>query len=142
MTPQEWKTIEKSLADLTLQDRLELVTRLMRTIQVDVAMSPEGTREQLETLVRAAEGRRDARHGRLGWPLQSRSRSDSLRGRLVIFVDNGASLRVSSPPGPDRAGASSGSTRRVFGTRGDRSPIRGELLSEGAGQRLCPGIEG
>ena len=50
MTPQEWKTIEKSLADLMLQDRLEPVTRLMHTIQVDVAMSPEGTREQLETL--------------------------------------------------------------------------------------------
>jgi hypothetical protein len=50
MTPQEWQTIEKSLADLTLQDKLELVTRLMRTIQADVAMSPERTREQLETL--------------------------------------------------------------------------------------------
>ena len=50
MTPQQWKTIEKSLADLTLQDKLELVTRLMRTIQADVAMAPEGTREQLETL--------------------------------------------------------------------------------------------
>ena len=50
MTPQEWQTIEKSLADLTLQDKLELVTRLMRTIQADVATSPEKTHEQLETL--------------------------------------------------------------------------------------------
>ena len=50
MTPQEWKTIEKSLADLTIQDKLELATRLMRTIQADVAMSPDRTREQLETL--------------------------------------------------------------------------------------------
>ena len=50
MTPQQWKTIEKSLADLTLQEKLELARRLMRTIQADVAMSPEGTREQLETL--------------------------------------------------------------------------------------------
>ena len=50
MTPQEWKIIEKSLADLTLQDKLELATRLMRTIQADVAMSPDRTREQLETL--------------------------------------------------------------------------------------------
>ena len=50
MTPQEWKTIEKSLADLTIQDKLELFTRLMRTIQADVAMSPDRTREQLETL--------------------------------------------------------------------------------------------
>ena len=51
MTPQQWKTIEKSLADLTLQEKLDLATRLMGTIQADdVVMSPEGTREQLETL--------------------------------------------------------------------------------------------
>ncbi len=50
MMPQQWKTIEKSLADLTLQEKLELATRLIRTIQADVAMSPKGTREQLETL--------------------------------------------------------------------------------------------
>jgi hypothetical protein len=50
MTPQQWKTIEKSLADLTLLDKLELVTRLMQTIQADVAMSPDRTREQLENL--------------------------------------------------------------------------------------------
>jgi hypothetical protein len=50
MTPQEWQTIEKSLADLTLQDKLEPVTRLMQTIQADVAISPDHTREQLETL--------------------------------------------------------------------------------------------
>ena len=30
MSPQQWKTIEKSLADLTLQDKLELVIWLMR----------------------------------------------------------------------------------------------------------------
>ena len=50
MTHQQWKAIENSLADLTLQDKLELVTRLMRTIQADVAMPPGETREQLETL--------------------------------------------------------------------------------------------
>jgi hypothetical protein len=50
MTPQQWETIEKSLADLTLQDKLEVVTRLMRTIRTDVAMSPEETHGQLERL--------------------------------------------------------------------------------------------
>jgi hypothetical protein len=33
MTPQQWRTIEKSLANLTLQEKLALVTRLMQTIQ-------------------------------------------------------------------------------------------------------------
>ena len=50
MTPQQWRTIEKSLANLTLQEKLALVTRLMQTIQADIAMSPDRTREQLETL--------------------------------------------------------------------------------------------
>jgi hypothetical protein len=49
MTPQQWRTIEKSLANLTLQEKLALVTRLMQTIQ-DIAMSPDRTREQFETL--------------------------------------------------------------------------------------------
>ncbi len=50
MTPQQWQTIDKSLADLTLQDKLELVTRLIRTIQAEVVVPSNRVREQLENL--------------------------------------------------------------------------------------------
>jgi len=68
MTPQQWRTIEKSLANLTLQEKLALVTRLMQTIQADIAMSPDRTREQFETLnALRRKLRRDACGGRLRW---------------------------------------------------------------------------
>jgi hypothetical protein len=50
MTQHQWQTIEKTLAGFTVQDKLELVARLMRSIQADVGPAGDHTREQLEKL--------------------------------------------------------------------------------------------
>ncbi|MFO0889074.1 MAG: hypothetical protein U0790_07985 [Isosphaeraceae bacterium] len=41
MTAQQWQSIEKALADFTLEDKLELVTRLVQAIRIDVVVSTE-----------------------------------------------------------------------------------------------------
>ena len=83
MTPQQWRTIEKSLANLTLQEKLSLVTRLMQTIQADIAMSPDRTREQFETLnALRRKLRRDACGGRLRWSLAA------MVDRLLVTIES------------------------------------------------------
>ena len=55
MPPQQWQSIETALADFSVEDKLELVTRLVHVIQIDVSASTEpdrarALRQALDTL--------------------------------------------------------------------------------------------
>jgi hypothetical protein len=50
MTQQQWLSIEKTLSGFTVQEKLELVARLMRSIQAEVSPTGNHTVEQLERL--------------------------------------------------------------------------------------------
>ncbi len=50
MTAQQWQNIEKALLGFTVEDKLELVTRLVQAIRTDVSAAPERTRSQRQAL--------------------------------------------------------------------------------------------
>jgi hypothetical protein len=56
MTPQQWETIERSLDGLSVQDRLELVEHIVRSIRVGDATSQDRTRQRRENLGRLRTG--------------------------------------------------------------------------------------